>query len=209
MRAFGQYSSGGFEPAPSIGGPAPPGYGPQGRLDVGGAADAFAGAGGCDYLPEGFWRDFCKGVATYVGGGNGAGGRSQQQAGGGTSIPCAEGRIKVGNKCVAPGDAFPGGDPFITEAGMQAVQGSFGMPAITPTIETRTHRTCPSGMVLGKDDLCYPRAILNRRSRFRKWRQPTRPPVSAADAKALRKVDQIRSKLRDLGKQADLKVTKR
>lgn len=173
---------------------------PDRRFDVGGALGDLA-KGGCDYLPEGFFREQCKMIANRVGQdtGNGNGGPE----------PCPDGTVKIGNRCVAPGDAFPGGDPFTTPAGQQAVQGSFGMPAITPTIERRVHRTCPTGMVLGRDNLCYPRAVLSRRSKFRKWKGEKRPPISAADVKALRKVDRIRKKVRDLGKKADLKVKKR
>lgn len=198
---------GGGAPVPTLPGPGwPPGTpaGGTSPLSAGEIGTTLAGAGACDFLPEGFWRRLCEGGVDLLPGGNGNGTTMGQEA-----QPCPSGTFKVGDRCVAPGDAPPGGDPFTFPAGMQAVAGSFGMPAVTPRIEQRTHRTCPKGMVLGDDDLCYPRAILSRRSKFRKWRQPPRPPVSAADAKALRKVDRIRDKLRDLGKKADLKVTKR
>jgi len=165
---------------------------------AGGIAGAVPGLGGVGEAIEGI-------SGLFGGGGRGA----RTFAGGGGAQECPPNRIRVGNRCIAPGDAFPGGSPFSTPAGGRTVEGSFGLPAVTPVQENHTRLNCPEGMVLGKDDLCYPRQILGRRNRFRKWRQPPRPPVSAADAKALRKVDKIRGKVRDLGKKADLKVTKR
>jgi len=69
----------------------------------------------------------------------------------------------------------------------EAVAGAFGMPAMQPAAETRTHLSCPGGMVLGRDDLCYPRAVLRRDSRFRKWRPGTRPVLTGGEVKAIAK----------------------
>ncbi len=91
----------------------------------------------------------------------------------------------------------------------QAVQGAFGLPAMAPRAETRIHLDCPKGMVLGSDNLCYPKAVLRRNNQFRKWRSGPRPPVSAADAKALRRLDAARTAVAKLAKSADLKVTKK
>lgn len=136
------------------------------------------------------------------GNGNGEAGRRFVPTGGGGFEPCPPGtfRIPGTGRCISPGDAPPGGDPLMFQAGEQAVQGAFGLPAITPTREQRVHRTCPTGMVLGKDNLCYPRQILSRRSKFRKWRASPRPKVSHADWKAIRKAERIKDKLKDLTK---------
>lgn len=172
-------------PGIGSGGPVPP---------SGGGGGGFVGDA-CQLLPPGRARKICEAGGDIIGGFLGDNGN-----GNGGPAPCPDGKIRVGDACVAPGDAFPGGDPFITGAGGQAVEGAFGMPGITPTVEQRTHRSCPEGMVLGKDDLCYPKAVLSRRSRFRKWRQPPRPKVSHADWKAIRKAERIKDKLKDLTK---------
>lgn len=120
----------------------------------------------------------------------------------GASQECREGCYKVPflDECVCPGDVFPGGEPATQDPGGVAVQGSFDLPAIRPTVERRVHRTCPAGMVLGRDDLCYPKQVLSRRNRFRKWRQPPRPKISAADWKAIRKAERLKERLKDLTK---------
>ena len=73
----------------------------------------------------------------------------------------------------------PGGE-------FQAVSGAFGMPAIVPQQEMIPKLLCPSGMVLGQDNLCYPRAILRRSSRFRKHRPGVRPILSGGERNAIR-----------------------
>jgi len=69
----------------------------------------------------------------------------------------------------------------------QVVPGAFGMPAATPEIQTRTHRQCPSGMVLGKDLLCYPKAVLRRDSRFRRWRPGAKPVLTGGQRRGISK----------------------
>ena len=84
-----------------------------------------------------------------------------------------------------------------------AVAGAFGMPAIVPEASTRKHLTCPPGMVLGDDELCYPKAVLRRDSRFRKWRPGRRPVLTGGDlsaiSKAKRAVTRGRAVMSDLG----------
>lgn len=89
----------------------------------------------------------------------------------------------------------------------QAVTGAFGMPAMAPFAETRVVLDCPPGMVLGKDDLCYPSAVLRRNSQFRKWRSAPRPTVTRRDERALARIDAVQKALKRLGKKAGLKVT--
>jgi len=148
------------------------------------------GLAGCesDLIPESL-KSVCRALARQLGGGNG-----------GQPDPCPSGTVKVGDKCVAPGDAFPGGDPATFPAGGRAVEGSFGLPAITPRQEQRTVLRCPSGMRLGKDNLCYPKAVLRRRSKFRKHRPPVKPPISRSEAKAVRQAQKVKDKLKKLTK---------
>lgn len=90
----------------------------------------------------------------------------------------------------------------------QAVQGAFGLAAMAPFAETRVHLDCPKGMVLGRDNLCYPKQVLRRNSKFRKWRSGPKPPVSAADAKMIRRLGAARSAVIKLAEGVDL-VTKK
>lgn len=148
----------------------------------------------CNLLPAGGARDACLAAAGLTGGGQPAG--------------CPEGQIRVADTCVALGDAWPGGDPLLTEAGGQAVEGSFGIPAYTPTIKQRTVRECGPRLVLGFDNLCYPKAVLPRRSKFRKWRGEVRPIISRRDTVALRRAGAAKDRLMEAAKDAGLSVSK-
>lgn len=200
---------GAFTPGGGIFAPRGPTFGNPFAPTGGGGSPIPSGGGGgplgglCDLLPAGFARDACKVGSGFLPGSGGSGGGTNG------SGPCPDGSFKVGNRCVAPGDMFPGGDPGMFPAGGEATQGAFGMPALTPAQEQRTVLKCPSGMVLGKDDLCYPKAILSRRSKYRKWKGDPRPPVTAADAKAVRRAERVRNRVKDLGKDVGLKVTNR
>jgi len=63
---------------------------------------------------------------------------------------------------------------------------------------------CARGMVLGMDNLCYPKAVLPRRSKFRKWRGQARPAVSAADVKAIRTAAAAKGRVLALAKDVGL-----
>lgn len=146
-------------------------------------------------------------------------GRGRQRGAGRSLVaqgPCLPGERRIGNTCVDFGAALPGGDPLsrpatgtVIEAGGQTVEGSFGIPARVPVVELREHRDCGPGMVLGKDDLCYPRAVLSRRSQFRKWRQPARPPISRRDMNAIRSLERVQAAVKRLNKAAGFKAPKR
>lgn len=131
---------------------------------------------------------------------------------------CPAGTVRVGNTCVSPGDAFPGGAPLFTEAGGQAVVGAFGLPAISPTVvgyvsnnrgEASPIRRCPRGMVLGFDEFCYPKAVLPRRSRFRKHKGERKPPMTGADAAALRRIGSLKKRVKELAGDAGLTCSTR
>lgn len=115
----------------------------------------------------------------------------------------------MGDSCITLGDLFPGGDPGVTPAGGNAVMGAFGLPAMTPVTQSRIVRNCGPGMVLGKDNLCYPRSILSRRSKFRKWRQPPRPPVTSGDVKAIRRAARAKKRVKGLAKDVGFSCKKR
>jgi len=161
----------------------------------------------CSNLPS-YLQGLCRSAAGYVGDqfGPGQGGTSTNGTG---ATACPPGTFKVQGRCVAPGDAFPGGDPFTFQAGGQAVQGSFGLPGVTPTQEQRRHLSCPPGMVLGMDELCYPKAVLPRRSQFRKWKGDRRPPVSVSDMQAIRQADRAKGRVKKLASQVGFSTKKR
>ena len=134
----------------------------------------------------------------------------------GGATTCPEGLIRVGDTCVDLTALPPGGDPaFVPTSGTEiggpggtAVMGGFGVPAMIPRTETRIVRRCGRGMVLGADNLCYPKAILRRNSRFRKWRMAPRPPVTAADERAIRRAARTRDRVLELAKDVGLHASK-
>lgn len=60
---------------------------------------------------------------------------------------CGRGGIRVGDKCIYPGDVWPGGDPFITPAGGT---GPGAAPVSTNGNGARVNGGCPSGYRLNK-----------------------------------------------------------
>lgn len=99
-----------------------------------------------------------------------------------------------------------------------AVIGAFGQPALEPrvagTVMRRDGTTgavlrCPGGMVLGKDDLCYPRGVIGRRGKFRKHRPSVRPPLSSADTAAIRRAARAKDRVKELAKDVGFTCKKR
>jgi len=116
----------------------------------------------------------------------GSGGKSTLAAGG----PCP-GVFSVqgpDGTCIDLTALPPGGRPAITRSDFgNAVTGAFGIPALEPASVPSTRLLCPSGMVLGRDNLCYPTQVLRRDSRFRKWRPGARPILTGGQRKAISK----------------------
>lgn len=171
--------------------------------------------GGCDAMPSPL-KEICKGYGILTGGPKPT--TTAQTGTGLQQATCPPGTVRVGNTCVSPGDLFPGGAPGMFEAGGQAVAGGFGMPAFSPTIvgsvannrgEVRPIRRCPRGMVLGFDELCYPKAVLPRRSRFRKHKGERKPPMTGADAAALRRIGSLKNRVKELASDAGLTCANR
>lgn len=101
---------------------------------------------------------------------------------------------------------LPGGQTgtLMDEAG-EAVLGAFGLPAIIPrqvgVIEDREGREgpilrCPTGLVLGKDSLCYPKAAIPRQ--FRKNPPAKKPPLTVTDANAIRRAASAKNRVKKL-----------
>lgn len=154
----------------------------------------------------------------------GLGGRS----GKGSTTPCPPGftvgrfgceaiNMLGGLPAVIPqGPQLPAGGTF--NQGGQTTVGAFGMPASLPDIvgvvEDRDGvrqpiRRCGKGMVLGKDDLCYPKQVLGARGKWRKHPQAQRAPVTAADAKAIRQATSARNRVKKLAGDVGFAVKKK
>lgn len=110
---------------------------------------------------------------------------------------------------------LPGGASGVTEYG-NAVVGAFGVPALQPAVvgqrqnsrgEVNPILKCPAGTVLGRDNLCYQKSSIPRK--FRKWKPAPKPPMSASDAKALRRIGTLQNKVKGLAKNAGLTCRKR
>lgn len=101
--------------------------------------------------------------------------------------------IVPGGAEVFSGPVIGSGDGFGA-----AVVGAFGMAALIPAIVGEVNgnpiRRCPRGSVLGKDDLCYNKLPKN----FRKWPRAARAPVTAGDAKAIRRAESARGRVKKL-----------
>jgi len=114
---------------------------------------------------------------------------------------CPSGYMKVGTQCVRYSAMLPGGMPFTT------APGNYGIPAAAPTAVTTTRLRCPRGLILGDDNLCYPKGALPRR--LRKWKPDPRPLVGASDMKALRKINTITKRVKKAAGVAGLSARKR
>jgi hypothetical protein len=144
--------------------------------------------------------------------------------GGEQLVGCPQGfRMDANGQCVEVGfrgtleRALPFGQTgtLADDMGM-AVVGGFGLPAMVPTQVGTIQRNngsvapilrCGRRMVLGADNLCYPKALLSRRSRFRKWKLPVRPAVSGADVAAIRRAEATRDRVKDLALSVGLRMT--
>lgn len=107
---------------------------------------------------------------------------------------CPQGTVLNPNNGVceypgSPGDISTPGGP---SGG--AVMGVFGAPAVPAQVVgeiTRTNgqqtliRRCPTGLVLGKDNLCYAKGSIP--NKLRKWPKAPKAPVTAYDAKMMRR----------------------
>jgi len=113
----------------------------------------------------------------------------------------------------------PGPDGPVTGSGAPgtAVVGAFGLPAMEPDVVGTIMRRdgssgpilrCGRGMVLGIDSLCYPKAVMPRRSKFRKWRAAPRPVISARDTKAIRIAASAKERVLVLAKDVGLHASK-
>lgn len=201
--------------------------GPTFSFDTGGAIQGGL-QGAADCPPTVPWY-ICAAAGAVTGGtgGTGAGAGSGSSSSGalvaeGTG-PCPSGyELGPDGQCKKAGfggfveRALPGGSTgMLGDQYGPAVQTALG-PALTPRqtgtvvrADGTTHPTlgCPAGMVLGKDNLCYDKRVIPKAAR--KWRPAPKPPMSAADAKALRRIGTLQRKVKKLAGNAGLSCRKR
>jgi hypothetical protein len=200
-----KFASSGFTAGPLLIGGGGPTFIPPGPTFTGPTTGGLGGLGqaACNLITNPAARAIC-----IAGAGLLPGGGTTPLGGGGQGTPtpeCGVGMVKVGNKCVSPGDIFPGGAPFITGAGNVPVAGAFGIPGYSPTRVQQPVRRCPAGFALAKDGVCYVRSQIPRK--FRAHPPAKRPPLTGADAAALRRIGALQGRVKRLAKAAGLSMT--
>lgn len=135
---------------------------------------------------------------------------------------CPSGYIEVDGDCLRSGmqgtaeRTLPGGATgTLDDRAGDAVIGAFGQPALTPRVVGQRERKDGSmstildcivpGMVLGKDNLCYEKSCIPKK--FRKWPPARKPPVTAADAKAIRQASSAKNRVKRLAGKVGFKCT--
>jgi len=159
------------------------------------------GIGPCDAL-SGIAKSACLLIMQRIPG-SGTGGSSAGELV--AAAACPRGMVKIGTRCIDLTALPPGGDPAIVPATGATTVGAFGLPASFPAGISRVVRNCGPRMVLGIDNLCYPKAVLPPRSKFRKWRRPPRVPVTRRDVVAIRRSAAAKDRVAELAKDVGLK----
>lgn len=174
-----------------------------------GNASTLSGAQGlCQLVPGDVGKALCFAAAQLIFKNGGSGDRPDS-AFSPRQQECPEGRIKFGETCIDPSAFMPGGTPFTTGVGeFTATTGAFGMAGFVPQQETRTQLKCPRGFVLGTDDICYAKAQVPKRSKFRKWKGEIAPPVTRRQVRAIRTAASAREAVLELAKDVGLHVSK-
>ena len=134
---------------------------------------------GCEFLPEGSPEKLlCQVLADVIPGGGSDGG----------DIPGTDGGCPIPLIQDADGECRHPGSPADIDVGGAmggaAVMGRYGA-ALAPSTESRIHRDCLPGMVLGDDNLCYNRRSI--RNSDRKYPRGARPLGTPGEMSALRK----------------------
>lgn len=110
---------------------------------------------------------------------------------------------------------LPGGATGMLQGGTPVV-GGFGRPGVTPAqVGTITDRMgmvkpilrCPTGFVLGKDEICYVKSTIP--AGFRKWKPKKRPPISAKDWRAMQVSERVQKKVKEVASKAGFTTAKK
>ncbi len=188
---------------------APNVYSPQAGQSPGWIEAAIGAVGGL--LTGGPAGAIAGGIAGYgVGGGETATSPGVPETGFGIAAGCPTGYRWDGNRCVKTGIVgtiqqwVPGGQTgvlpeAVPEVGYgEAVIGAFGVPAMVPAQVGQTQYgpilRCPTGAVLGKDNLCYQKGTISNKQR--KWPKPARPLLTGGDMKTLRRAKTLEGRVK-------------
>ena len=126
--------------------------------------------------------------------------------------------VKIAGQCVDLGSVLPGGDPMVTgqttgTSSRVDVEGvDFGEPVngrygvgVIPRVEARAVRSCPTGMVLGEDGVCYKRSSIRKSDRA--WDPGVKPLLTGGERNAIRraaaagrKLDRAKKQLKKAGR---------
>lgn len=112
--------------------------------------------------------------------------------GGGGGMMCPDGTREIFGRCIdlQPGGATQGGGLVVTQG--EAVAGRYGFGS-APAVEMREHRSCPRGMVLGSDGICYDRRQLRRSDRA--WVPGRKPLLTGGDLNAISRAARVAKKM--------------
>lgn len=118
--------------------------------------------------------------------------------------PCPGGfQIPFTNRCVegpiVPRQPVGGTLPVET--------GIFGALSTSPFAEQRSVLRCPPGLVLALDNRCYASNSIPRK--YRKWKPARKPPVSAADARAIRRASSAQNRVKRLAQKSGFTCKRR
>jgi hypothetical protein len=121
-------------------------------------------------------------------------------------VGCPSGQFLVNGTCVNLGAALPGGAPLTypvsgtqVAAGGGVAVGAWGVPAYQPAYLQQTKRMCPRGTRLGRDGLCYPKALLGRNSPNRAWPAGRKPLFTGGELASLRKAQRVMERAKGYG----------
>lgn len=209
--------SGGGVPGGPLGGVSCPGL-PQWLCDIAVSLGTAAACRSARGLMEAAGFDCA--TALGLGGGGGAGGGTQFAP----TTQCSPPFVwdAATSQCIDPSltgrgqRLMPGGQTGTQGAGGTAVIGAFGKPGVVPAVVGAIRKAdgtsgpilrCPSGMVLGKDVICYMKSVIGVRDR--RWRPRRKPAISARDMAALSSIDRVQKRVKELASKAGLSTRKK
>jgi hypothetical protein len=160
------------------------------QVSLGGVVSAALGAADpCQYVPDA-GKAACRAVQAAIMGSSAL----NQSTSSSTSPQCPAGYHPGpdGTSCVKDGLApYLPGDVGQPDVIWTPINGRFGQGA-RPVAVQATHLACPSGMVLGKDNICYDHLARTNR----KWNPGHKPLLTGGDMNAIRKTKSLEKRWR-------------
>lgn len=178
---------------------------------IGPASDPYgmATVAGCGMISNVALKTACMAAAALLrpgGGGNGNG----NGGGGGSSLvaqTCPPGYSGTFPDCRTTGmGRFLPGDIGVPDTAWSPVNGRYGT-GVVPVAVARERLECPTGYILGKDEICYDRL----RKGDRKHNPGTKPFLTGGEVAAIRKANRLKKKFVRLsgGKNALFRMSKK